>query len=403
MINDTLPEELTYVDDSAVFSRSNETSFTMNPSIDDDLLTWDLDDEFLLNGDWITLTFETEVDDDAETELLENNIDITGRVCNGTYYFGTDSATVYITELFNLAPEILDQSPENGATEVDIDAELEVTVDDAEDDRLTVIFYNASDDSVIEEITNINPQKTVDTIWENLEYNTTYEWYVSVSDDNHTNTSDVWSFTTMDEPTNQAPDEPENPNPNDDAQGIIVNPTLSVHVEDPDGDELDVTFYDAFTNQVIGSDQCTSDCTASTTWNGLTHDTTYSWYVKVSDDEFEVESDTWSFTTETQDIDFEIDISGGLGITVDITNMGMDTAEDVDWQIDIENKGLLNRIDKTYSGTDDISGNDVLNLDTIRLINIARITVEVTVNHDSLDTPVTETAEGFVFGIFIRL
>ncbi|HMA83206.1 MAG TPA: hypothetical protein VKP59_03160, partial [Candidatus Thermoplasmatota archaeon] len=65
--------------------------------------------------------------------------------------------------------------------------------------------------------------------------------------------------------------------------------------------------------------------------------------------------------------------------------------------------GLLNRIDKTYSGTDDISGNDVLNLDTIRLINIARITVEVTVNHDSLDTPVTETAEGFVFGIFIRL
>jgi hypothetical protein len=63
----------------------------------------------------------------------------------------------------------------------------------------------------------------------------------------------------------------------------------------------------------------------------------------------------------------------------------------------------MKRIDKTYSGTDDISGNDVLTLDNIRLINIGRITVDVTVNHDSLDAPVTETAEGFVFGIFIRL
>jgi fimbrial isopeptide formation D2 family protein len=403
LINDTLPEELSYVDDSAVFVRTNGSSFAMDPSIDDELLTWDLNDEFLLNGDWIILTFETELDDDAETGLLENNVDVTGRVCNGTYYEGFDSATAYVTEIQNLAPEIKGYSPDDEEVDVDVDAVLEVTVDDAEDDELTVTFYDASDDSVIEEITNINPQKTVDTTWEDLEYNTTYEWYVTVSDDNQTITSDTWEFTTMLEPTNQAPDEPENPNPGDDATGVMINPTLSVHVSDPNGDELDVTFYDASNDQQIGVDQCISDCTASTTWNGLVKETTYSWYVKVSDGEFEVESDTWSFTTETEDIDFEIDISGGLGLTVDITNTGMDDADDVDWQIDIENKGIMKRIDKTYSGTDDISGNDVLTLDNIRLINIGRITVDVTVNHDSLDAPVTETAEGFVFGIFIRL
>ncbi|MBS3778618.1 MAG: isopeptide-forming domain-containing fimbrial protein, partial [Candidatus Thermoplasmatota archaeon] len=275
MINDTLPEELTYVNDSAEFIRKNGSSFDMNPSIDGNLLTWNLNEEFLLNEEWLTLTFETKLDSDAETGLLENNVDITGRVCNGTYYVGTDSATVFVTEIQNVAPEILDRSPENGATEVDIDAVLEVTVDDAEDDELTVTFYNASDDSVIEEISNIDPQKTVDTMWENLEYNTTYEWYVTVSDDNQTNTSAVWNFTTIDEPTNQAPDEPTNPSPADNAQGVIVNPTLSVHVSDPDGDELDVTFYDASTDQQIGSDQCTSDCTASTTWSGLVKDTSY--------------------------------------------------------------------------------------------------------------------------------
>ncbi len=403
LINDTLPEGVTYVDNSAEILRSNGTSFMMNPEIIDDYLIWDLNEEFLQHGEYLMLYFKTIIDDDIEYGLLENHVNITAKICENTYPSGEATATVYVTIPDNSPPEITDRSPANEDTGVDIDAVLEVTVDDEEDDLLTITFYNASDDSIIEVFTNENPPETVSTTWNDLEYNTTYEWYVTVSDENNTVTSDIWNFTTMEEPTNVAPNDPDNPNPNDNAQGIVVNPTLSVHVSDPDGDSLTVRFYDASTDQQIGFDECTSDCTASTTWNGLTHDTTYSWYVKVSDGEFEVESDTWSFTTETQDIDFEIDISGGFGINVDITNTGMDTANDVDWQIDIENKGLLNRINKTYSGTDDISGNEMLSLDTIRLINIARITVEVTVNHDSLDTPVTETAEGFVFGIFIRL
>lgn len=403
LINDTLPDELSYVEDSAMITLSNGTSFMMNPEIDDDQLVWDLNEEFLQSGDWLILTFETIVDEDCEDEFLENNVEVTGKVCDGTIYVLEDTATVYVTEPDNLAPEITSRSPDDGAKGVDIDADLSVRVEDAEDDLLTVIFYDASDDSVIEERTSVNPPYTVETTWENLDYNTTYEWYVTVSDGNTTITDETWNFTTIEEPTNQAPNEPYNPNPANNAQGIITSPTLSVHVSDPDGDSLDVTFYDADTDQVIGTDQCTSDCTASTIWTGLAKDTSYSWYVKVTDGEFEVESDTWSFTTETDDVDLEISsISGGMGITVEITNNGMDAADDVNWQISVENNGLIKRIDKTYTGTDDILGNDVLS-NNIRLINFGRITVDVTVNHPSLDTPLTESASGFLFGFFVLL
>jgi uncharacterized repeat protein (TIGR01451 family) len=93
---DILAEDFTYVDDSAVISLHNATSYSMNPEIDDDVLIWDLDDEFLLNGDWIQVTFDTLVDSDAFGEI-ENMVNVTGRVCDGTYYEVTDTAIAYVS------------------------------------------------------------------------------------------------------------------------------------------------------------------------------------------------------------------------------------------------------------------------------------------------------------------
>ncbi|HMA83509.1 MAG TPA: PKD domain-containing protein, partial [Candidatus Thermoplasmatota archaeon] len=93
---DILPEELTYVDDSAVVKLHDGTSYFMNPEIDDDVLIWDLDDEFLLNGGWIKVTFDTLVDSDAFGEI-ENEVNVTGRVCDGKYYEVTDSAIAYVS------------------------------------------------------------------------------------------------------------------------------------------------------------------------------------------------------------------------------------------------------------------------------------------------------------------
>ena len=96
---------------------------------------------------------------------------------------------------------------------------------------------------------------------------------------------------------NGPPDAPVNPSPADGATGVGLNPTLSVDVSDPDGDVMDVTFYDA-SGGVIGVDTgVSSGGTASVVWSGLSEKTVYSWYVISSDGEFDTQSSTWSFTT----------------------------------------------------------------------------------------------------------
>jgi hypothetical protein len=86
--------------------------------------------------------------------------------------------------------------------------------------------------------------------------------------------------------------------PPDTATGISNSPTLQVDVSDPDGDPMDVTFYDASDDSVIGTDTgVASGGTASTTWAGLAYNTTYSWYAVADDSLAQTTSATWSFTT----------------------------------------------------------------------------------------------------------
>lgn len=102
---------------------------------------------------------------------------------------------------------------------------------------------------------------------------------------------------------NQAP-EASNPSPANGATGVSRSPSLSVDVSDSDGDDVDVQFYDASTDNRIDIVYNTPNGgTASTTWSGAdSYGTTYSWYTKVDDDnDYKVQSSTWSFTTETND------------------------------------------------------------------------------------------------------
>jgi hypothetical protein len=94
------------------------------------------------------------------------------------------------------------------------------------------------------------------------------------------------------------PNAPSNPSPADGATGIDTNPTLSVEVSDPDGGTINVAFYDASDNSLIGIDLDVLDGqVASVPWAGLSTDTTYSWYVIVGDGQVIRQSSTWSFTT----------------------------------------------------------------------------------------------------------
>ena len=97
---------------------------------------------------------------------------------------------------------------------------------------------------------------------------------------------------------NVPPSVPNTPAPSNGAIGVGLNPTMNVNVADPNGDILDVHFYDASGPTLIDTDfGVPSGSTASINWNGLSADTTYNWYAVADDGEFTTLSPTWSFTT----------------------------------------------------------------------------------------------------------
>ncbi len=111
--------------------------------------------------------------------------------------------------------------------------------------------------------------------------------------------------------TNDPPAAPTNPSPYDGATGVSTSPTLSVDVSDPDGDTMDVTFYDGSGNSIGTDTGVASGGTASVSWSGLSTDTNYYWYTVADDGQATTQSSTWQFTTSS-------DGEGGGGDTYDI-------------------------------------------------------------------------------------
>ena len=101
---------------------------------------------------------------------------------------------------------------------------------------------------------------------------------------------------------NSPPDKPIEPQPENNSQNITLNPTLSVFVTDPDDDNMDVSFFNASDESLIGIDSnVKSGDTASIQWNDLTYNTTYQWYAVAKDSEYESKSDIWTFKTKRFD------------------------------------------------------------------------------------------------------
>jgi len=109
-----------------------------------------------------------------------------------------------------------------------------------------------------------------------------------------------------------------NPTPANGSTDVSTNPTLSVVVHDEDGDTMNVSFYDASSDTLIGYvDGVSSGNTVSIVWSGLDYDTTYYWYVIVNDGFDSNKSDVWHFTTTLPkptvvyvDDDYDSSISG---------------------------------------------------------------------------------------------
>lgn len=103
--------------------------------------------------------------------------------------------------------------------------------------------------------------------------------------------------------SNQPPYEPMNPSPVDGATDVNLSPLLNVTVSDPDGDIMDVFFYNASDNLLIGTNNgVLSGGIASISWNSLQYSTLYQWYVIVNDSLLSNTSAIWSFTTKNASV-----------------------------------------------------------------------------------------------------
>lgn len=193
-------------------------------------------------------------------------------------------------------------SPLNGSCNVSTNPTLKVHVTDPDNDSMTVYFYGrryGNESFTLIGSTNVENNSYASIIWSNLDYDTIYEWYAVADDGQLSNMSDIWIFATeMSPPINLPPYKPACPNPADGETNVSTNPTLSVCVEDPDNDTIDVYFYWKNGTLIGVAMDIPSGGVASIGPISLDYDTTYEWYAVANDGQLENTSDTWTFTTQ---------------------------------------------------------------------------------------------------------
>ena len=190
-------------------------------------------------------------------------------------------------------------NPEDGATDVSINADLSWAGGDPDpDDTITydVCFGTTSP-----------PPQVVwgqsDTMYDpgTMNYNTQYFWKI-VAWDNHGEDVEgpIWSFTTMEEP-NQPPYVPSNPNPEDHATNVSINVDLSWTGGDPDPG--DTVTYDVFFGASSPPPKMVSNQSYVIFDPELNYNTTY--YLKIvawDDHGASTDGPIWEFeTAPTQD------------------------------------------------------------------------------------------------------
>jgi hypothetical protein len=293
--------------------------------------------------------------------------------------------------------------PINNSVDISINVNLTVCCYDPNGDPMDIYFYNAENDTLIGIDEDVSLGFHGEIEWQNLDYNTTYSWYAIANDSEFENKSDTWNFKTIENNMdNNPPNQPTNPNPSHEQIDVNNNPVLSVVVSDPDDDSLNVSFYNASDDSLIGVDNnVASGGTASVVWSDLGLNSTYYWYVVVNDSKEENTSNEWIF--KTINIKLKIDISGGVGINALISNIGDDDAINVEWDINVESKTIFGLIDETSQGNidlivakDDIIAKKLL----VRGIGL----VDITINADcEYASQVTETANALLLWYFIIL
>ncbi len=93
----------------------------------------------------------------------------------------------------------VDPVPENNSENIRLNPQLSVYVTDPDDDSLSVSFYNAENNELIDKIDNVENATRATVTWPGLSFNTNYSWYVVVNDSEFETYSDIFSFKTIEE------------------------------------------------------------------------------------------------------------------------------------------------------------------------------------------------------------
>lgn len=144
---------------------------------------------------------------------------------------------------YNEDPEIFDENPPDGAEDVPIVPELDISISDAEGETMSIYWYSNSEGSWEVFGRNIDVENgTYSQINSNFsDYETTYYWYVTVTDAVYTTSSPIFQFTTEE---NLPPYTPNTPNPEDGATDVPINKVLSWIGGDPNpGDKVTYDIY----------------------------------------------------------------------------------------------------------------------------------------------------------------
>lgn len=259
-------------------------------------------------GDQLTLTPDSNLDSTTTytVDVSTDAQDIVGNNMESLYSFS------FTTE-DNVPPTVTSTSPTDGSTSVSISTTIDITFSEEMDQASTENAFSIENGVTGTLSWNAAGTTMTFTPDSDLSFSTTYTVTVdgtamdlagNTLDGDGDGTSEgspqddySFSFTTS---SNSPPDAPFNPVPSNGATGVGTSPTLSVDVTDPDGDTMDVYFYDASDDSLIGTDTTVnSGGTASVTWSGLSEGTTYDWYAIADDGLSSTQSTTWSFTTQS--------------------------------------------------------------------------------------------------------
>jgi len=206
----------------------------------------------------------------------------------------TNTSSLYAFEIINQPPYTpSDPYPENGSTDISIDADLNWTGGDPDpgDTVYYDIFFGTDPDPPNIEMAYYSTTYNLDR----LDYFTQYYWRINAFDNHgYSTTSPVWTFYTEDD---NPPDIPSNPGPANESTDNNLFTYLNWTCSDPDpGDTVTYDVYFGTTNPppMVSNNQSADTYDPG----GLNISTTYYWKIRAWDDYgYSATGPTWIFYT----------------------------------------------------------------------------------------------------------